>query len=747
MADDDESAAEASTGSSGAGTTIGAVLGISLVLFVLLYGLLKIAKAYDAKLRARVADIELSRKKSRDAFRVQNGYSWDWVVVFKVLEEDEKTKPFQREHSVKWILSKFAQGGLQMRMFYSVQNDEVYCKLRATLERLEKEADRIDYKLPLDPQALQKTAERGREGKWGPLLIEDPHNQCPFGPYDYIYGKYEYNRPEVAHLYRRYENNTPFKGSDRIRLIWSIIKARPHEAGCFLDMPKLKKEKCVLTYFPLHDYKELFELEAKWLKFFMKPWDQPLDDVKDYFGEKVGLYFLWLGHYTTWLIAPSIVGFFVWIHVASKDNDPNAESVPAFAIFVALWVTFLLEYWKRKEITYSMRWGTNGFEATEQARPQFTGEVSKSPIDGSETLYFPTRERFKRGLTSQFIICGLILVVIGCVASIFVLKFILAREEVANGGVYASLVNAVVIQVLNAVYFNLALKFNDYENHRTDTEYEDALIAKVFVFQFVNSYAALFYIAFIKAGVDGCIVNCMVELSQGLGTIFLTRLAVGNLTEVGVPYVMGKIKEKKELQGVADDEYAKEPTEAEKQFLMAEYDVLLGSFKDYAELMIQHGYGTLFVAAYPLAMLVSFFATWVEVRVDAWKLCQQCRRVEPRTAEDIGTWYTILELLSTIAVITNSALVVFTGDNFESLGPATRVWLFVVLEHALLLIKYILALIVPDLPEEVDIQLKRQEFLVSKVIENAEDEQDDDLTTDVAESIDMTIRATDDDQL
>jgi len=33
------------------------------------------------------------------------------------------------------------------------------------------------------------------------------------------------------------------------------------------------------------------------------------------------------------------------------------------------------------------------------------------------------------------------------------------------------------------------------------------------------------------------------------------------------------------------------------------------------------------------------------------------------------------------------------------------------------------------------------------VIENAEDEQDDDLTTDVAESIDMTIRATDDDQL
>ena len=33
---------------------------------------------------------------------------------------------------------------------------------------------------------------------------------------------------------------------------------------------------------------------------------------------------------------------------------------------------------------------------------------------------------------------------------------------------------------------------------RTDTEYEDALIGKTFVFMFVNSFAALFYIAFVK---------------------------------------------------------------------------------------------------------------------------------------------------------------------------------------------------------------------------------------------------------
>lgn len=45
----------------------------------------------------------------------------------------------------------------------------------------------------------------------------------------------------------------------------------------------------------------------------------------------------------------------------------------------------------------------------------------------------------------------------------------------------------------------------------------------------------------------------------------------------------------------------------------------------------------------------------VEIRVDAWKLCQVCRRPEPRSAEDIGTWYgygTVYVFVSIIFVST-----------------------------------------------------------------------------------------------
>jgi hypothetical protein len=119
----------------------------------------------------------------------------------------------------------------------------------------------------------------------------------------------------------------------------------------------------------------------------------------------------------------------------------------------------------------------------------------------------------------------------------------------------------------------------------TDTKYEDALISKTFVFQFVNSYASLFYIAFVKPfipALDPCLDSCMQELASNLGTIFLTRLAIGNLTEVVVPTIMSYLKEKEGTKGVDG-----ELSEVEKTFFQPEYHVMLGTFDDFAEMMIQ----------------------------------------------------------------------------------------------------------------------------------------------------------------
>ena len=55
----------------------------------------------------------------------------------------------------------------------------------------------------------------------------------------------------------------------------------------------------------------LYQEWASFWKFYKR---QPLWLVKRYFGDKVGLYFAWLGFYTTFLIPPSICGIAVFVY-------------------------------------------------------------------------------------------------------------------------------------------------------------------------------------------------------------------------------------------------------------------------------------------------------------------------------------------------------------------------------------------------------------------------------------------------
>lgn len=341
-----------------------------------------------------------------------------------------------------------------------------------------------------------------------------------------------------------------------------------------------------------------------------------MDAAKDYFGEKIGFFFLFLGHYTSWLLPAAFVGVLAWINVASEDNNPSAEVMPYFAALVAIWCTLLLEYWKRKEKTAAMRWGTVGCEDEEQARPEFEGELVAHPVTGQPLRYFPRREFLFRVFVSSQVIAVLVLVVVGVVAAIFTLRIFLSRmRQLVVGGmqtasIITALINAVQIQVLNAIYTSIAIRLTDYENHRTNTEYEDALIAKTFIFQFVNSFASLFYIAFVKPYIpdlDACVGSCMSELQSSLGTIFLTRLATGSLLKLLIPYFSQKQKEKSETRGKDIEDMS----EVERAFVQLEYHVLLGPFSDYANLAIQFGYATMFIAAYPLAMVMSFVSNYV----------------------------------------------------------------------------------------------------------------------------------------
>ncbi|KPP63459.1 hypothetical protein Z043_118284, partial [Scleropages formosus] len=148
-------------------------------------------------------------------------------------------------------------------------------------------------------------------------------------------------------------------------------------------------------------------LHDEWARYGVFYKYQPIDLIRKYFGEKIGLYFAWLGLYTQLLIPASVVGTIVFLYgCATLDsNVPSLEMCsegknftmcplcdrvcdywylssacstarashlfdnPAtvlFAIFMSLWAAMFLELWKRRQMCLSYRWDLAGLEEEEK---------------------------------------------------------------------------------------------------------------------------------------------------------------------------------------------------------------------------------------------------------------------------------------------------------------------------------------------------------------------------------------------
>lgn len=87
---------------------------------------------------------------------------------------------------------------------------------------------------------------------------------------------------------------------------------------------------------------------------------------------------------------------------------------------------------------------------------------------------------------------------------------------------------------------------------------------------------------------------------------------------------------------------AQSTEEAEKRFMdKVERELALPDynlFTDYAEMVTQFGYVTIWSIVWPLAPIFALINNWVELRADALKICHHVRRPVGDRVETIGSW-------------------------------------------------------------------------------------------------------------
>jgi len=74
--------------------------------------------------------------------------------------------------------------------------------------------------------------------------------------------------------------------------------------------------------------------------------------------------------------------------------------------------------------------------------------------------------------------------------------------------------------------------------------------------------------------------------------------------------------------------------------------------------VLQYGFVTIFVAAFPLAPFFALLNNVFETRLDAKKLLTMYRRPVGQRVRDIGIWYRILDSISKLSVITNVSFII-----------------------------------------------------------------------------------------
>uniref|UniRef100_A0A4W5P0V5 Anoctamin n=1 Tax=Hucho hucho TaxID=62062 RepID=A0A4W5P0V5_9TELE len=307
-----------------------------------------------------------------------------------------------------------------------------------------------------------------------------------------------------------------------------------------------------MLFYPLLSRQILYEEWASYSVFYKY---QPIGLIRKYFGEKIGLYFAWLGVYTQMLIPAAIVGVIVFLYgCATVDNDiPSMEICdprnnitmcplcdracsywklktacgtarashlfdnPAtvfFSIFMALWAAMFMEHWKRRQMRLNYIWDLTGFEE-EEVCSYFSPDYVLITLFQDKKGKLTCTDRAPAYMMGLFImllmvgvtfavVFGVILYRISIRAALHMSSNPTARSNIrATVKGTAAVINLVIIIVMDEVYGAVARWLTLLEVPKTDKSFEERLIIKTFVLKFANAFSPIVYLAFFRGRMVG----------------------------------------------------------------------------------------------------------------------------------------------------------------------------------------------------------------------------------------------------
>ena len=496
-------------------------------------------------------------------------------------------------------------------------------------------------------------------------------------------------------------------------------------------------------------------LILEWKFDFTRPTFVPVEMIRNYYGEKIALYFQFLSHYTKYLTFMAIVGmiFTIVYYDLIANIDIHFILDVFICISLGIWSNAFVLRWRRKELLFAIKYGQLDFEHDEQERSLFHGTCKRSlSNDQMNVLSYSNKKKYSKIALAWFL--SLVLIVINMVfAALFfelVVAFYQAQVFVVFGFLRLDIVipaflNNMLNQFFTEIFTSFALKYTKFENHRTLSLFESSFIMKKFIFSLVVMVTPLAFISFLNQfnvfGME-CVDTCALELMVYLRTYYIftlftnlweiikpkLQIAYNNYKERGI-MSRNNTDRKRTYQsqfGISPDEIQKIENRdkfihrankfLEKEFrktCYSESQDVYGTVEDYMEICLNYAMLALFGIGDPLVFFIALVSMIVEMQTDKHKLMNYTKRPIPLGERTIGIWLDLMEFVANVSVLTNSGIIAFTYYDFSS---SESVILFVILILVSYTINWVLNSIFEEIPGNMARIMKRHQLLQSKTI-------------------------------
>uniref|UniRef100_A0A6T8VTH0 Anoctamin transmembrane domain-containing protein n=1 Tax=Noctiluca scintillans TaxID=2966 RepID=A0A6T8VTH0_NOCSC len=371
----------------------------------------------------------------------------------------------------------------------------------------------------------------------------------------------------------------------------------------------------------------------------------------------------------------------------------------------------------------------------EPARPEHHGQPRINPVTSEVENHYPEEKRFWWHVTSFLFVAISGVLVLMLILGVFMLRHFFYKN-VKFGRINFMILLAVLIEVANFIATHMSNMLTRWENHRTQTEFETWRLIKAIGFKFVNSYFALYYLAFFKEGstLFGVEMHCFrdecfLELQAQLGIIGIVHFVARFVTAFVIPRCVSSVRRANEkrsmmlenLQYRSSTELA-DMSAAERQFLFEKPSV----FQDFDERLITHGYATLFAVTSPWVPFAVLLAAGVTLVFDVHALTSMRRRPMPTRCRDCNPFTAAFDIYGHLAAFTNIMLIIFSSDQYRDWTLTEKLVFFAFMENVVLFAIVILKSLLPAKPRIVTQMQLKQQVMVHRCLNNIPVEQNQD---------------------